>query len=315
MKAVIMLGKSFYAACPGLGSELRQMGLEVAELINHDSPTPQDEVLPAVADADIIVVGVEKINRAVIDAAPRLRLVLKHGAGYDNIDIPYAKEKGIAVAFAGGSNAGSVAELAIGLMLASARGIVASNLRLLANQWTLYMGDMLEGKTLGLIGFGAIGRRVGKLARAFGMEVIASDPFVSAEQAAQAGAELVDVDTLLGRADFVSLHIPATRENIGLINREALKKMKRSATLVNTSRGEVVDEDALIEALQTGVIKAAALDVFSTEPARPEIVALPNVVATPHIGGSSLGGAEALSRASAENVRRFMKGEPLLNPL
>ncbi|MCD8138647.1 MAG: phosphoglycerate dehydrogenase [Planctomycetaceae bacterium] len=315
MKAVVMLGESFYAACPDLGEELRRLHLEVVELVNHDSPTPLDEILPAVADADIIVVGVERITSQVIDHAPNLKIILKHGAGYDNIDVAYAGKKGIRVAYAGHANAGSVAELTMGLMLAAARGIVTSNIRLVDNRWMLYMGDMLEGATLGVIGFGAIGKRVGRYAQAFGMEVLASDPFVTPENAASAGAALMPMETLLRRSDFVTVHVPATRDNLGLIDGAALAMMKRTAILINTSRGEVVDEDALIEALKTGVIKGAALDVFSSEPPRPEIVSLPNVVATPHIGGSSLGGAQALCRASVENVKRFLNGEELHNRL
>lgn len=315
MQAVIMLGKSFYAAYPQLGNELRRLGLDVTELVDHDSPTPTAEVLPAVKRADIIVVGVERISREVIDAAPNLKLIIKHGAGYDNIDVAYAKEKGVAVTFARGRNAGSVAELTMGLILAAARGIAYTNMRMRDGHWGLYMGDEVEGKTLGLVGFGAIGARVARYAKAFGMWILVYDPFLSPEQIAAGGGEAAGLDRLLAESDYVSLHVPATRENVGLIDRDALAKMKKTAYLINTSRGEIVDEDALIAALKNGVIKAAALDVFSTEPARPEIVDLPNVLATPHIGGCSLGGARQLCLASLENVRRLLSGDELLDRL
>ncbi len=299
-------------AYPYLGEKLRAMGLDVCELTDYDYPTPEDEVLAAVTDADIYVVGVEKVNKRVIDNAPRLKLIIKHGAGYDNIDVDYAKEKGILVTFAAGKNCGSVAELAMGLILSAARGITTSYIRLRDNNWALYMGDELEGKTLGIVGFGAIGQRLAKYAKAFDMDILAYDPYVEAAICEANGASKTDFDTILRESDFISLHIPATQENIGLINKDAFAKMKTTSYLINTSRGEVVDEDALIAALKSGEIKAAALDVFSSEPPRGDLISVPNVLATPHIGGSSIGGARNLCEHTCENIRRFLNGEPLL---
>lgn len=312
MKALISLGKTFYKAYPYLGSGLEAMGIDVCELTKYDIPTPKEEVMVQIRDTDIYIVGVEKVDKDVIDAAKNLKLLIKHGAGYNNIDVEYATEKGIYVTFAKGQNAVSVAELAMGLILSSARDILQADMAVKANNWKLFMGDELEYKTLGLIGCGAIGKEVAKRAKAFDMKILAYDVYQDEATAKEIGIEYVDLDLLFKESDYISLHIPALDENYKFMNLKKFKKMKKSAYFINTSRGEVVDEDDLIYALTNGIIKAAAIDVYQSEPPRQELLKLRNLITTPHIGGCSIGGAKRLTDITLENVRRFLNGEELL---
>ena len=312
MKALISLGATFYKTYPYLSSGLRAMNVDVCELTKYDIPTSKEEIIEQIKDVDIYIVGVEKVDKEVIDAAKNLKLVIKHGAGYNNIDVEYATEKGIYVTFAKGQNAVSVAELAMGLILSSARDIVQADIAVKADNWKLFMGDELEYKTLGLIGCGAIGKEVAKRAKAFDMKVLAYDVYQDDDAARKIGIEYVELATLFSESDYISLHIPAFDENYKFMNLDKFSKMKKSSYFINTSRGEVVDEDDLIYALTNGIIKAAAIDVYQSEPPRKDLLMLRNLITTPHIGGCSIGGAKRLAAATLENVRRFLIGEELL---
>ena len=217
MKVLISLGKSFYASFPDLGTWLKQAGLEVVEQVSSDQEPSKEVIKKLVSDVDIYIVGVDKIDHEVIDAAPKLKLIIKHGVGYDNIDLDYAKKKGIAVTFARGCNAQSVAELAVALMLSVSRGIPAKNEEIKHGGWSLFMGSELNGKQLGLVGYGNIGSRVAKIAQAFGMEVTAYDPYIESEVLEKAGIKKGSLEEVLRQSDFISLHAPATKENENLI--------------------------------------------------------------------------------------------------
>lgn len=263
-------------------AKLREMGHEVVEQFYE-----ADELAKQLADFDVLVVrSATKVRVPVIDAAAeagRLKLVIRGGVGVDNIDVAYAEEKGIKVRNTPAASSNSVAELALGHMFAIARYIHIANHTMRNGEWNKkkYEGIELGGKTLGIIGYGRIGKALAKIAKGIGMEVIAYDTHVEAP-------EIVSLDELLAKADFISLHVPAAKGEPPLINAETIAKMKDGVYLVNTSRGALVDEAALLAALDSGKIAAAALDVFAEEPTKNEaIYTHPKISLTPHIGGST----------------------------
>lgn len=315
MKVLISLGNSFYKSYPELGEQLRREGLEVEELTAYDYPPPRDERIRAVRDAEIYIVGVDIIDREIMDAAPKLRLIIKHGAGFNNIDLEYAKEKGIAVTYAKGGNSQSVAELAMGLMFAVSRKIPEAHMTVKTGGWNLYMGEELAGKVLGLLGYGNIGRRVACMAKGVGMKVMAYDPFISKMQMDKDGVQMAELEEVLEEADYISVHIPATEQTKGMLNQKSFEKMKRSAYLINTSRGEIVNEEDLIACLKERRIHGAALDVFCSEPPNNEFLGLDNVVCTSHIGACTMESAVYLTNVSYKNVKNFINSQPLENRL
>jgi D-3-phosphoglycerate dehydrogenase len=260
--------------------------------------------------ADILVVRTFIANGALMDRMPRLKLVLKHGSGVDNIDIPAATERRVLVGNTpGGSNATAVAEGAFALMLTVLRSTremdacVRDNRY--ADRWTIQLRD-LWGATLGLVGFGKIARIAARMGRGFDMTVIAYDPFVSAEEMKAHDVRKAEtLDELLGSADVVSLHVGLSTSTAHLINEDALSKMKKRAILINTSRGEVVDENALVNALRDKRIGGAGLDVFDPEPPAKDspLFELPGVVLSPHVAGVT----EASMRDMALNVAKFVE--------
>lgn len=263
-------------------AKLREMGHEVVEQFYE-----ADELAKQLADFDVLVVrSATKVRVPVIDAAKaagRLKLVIRGGVGVDNIDVAYAEEQGIKVRNTPAASSNSVAELALGHMFAIARYIHIANYTMRNGEWNKkkYEGIELGGKTLGIIGYGRIGKALAKLAKGIGMEVIAYDPYVTAP-------EIVSMDELLAKSDFISLHVPAAKGEPPLVNAETIAKMKDGVYLVNTSRGALIDEAALIDALDSGKIAAAALDVFAEEPTKNEaIYTHPKISLTPHIGGST----------------------------
>jgi len=260
-----------------------------------------------------IVRGRSQVDVAALrSAAPRLRVVGRAGVGVDNIDVGAARELGISIVTAPEASTTSVAELTIGLMLALARDISAADAALRRGEWpkASLIGEELEGKTLGLVGFGRIGRAVAARAKAFGMVLAAFDPFLDDDAIRAAGASPVTLETLLAVSDYVSLHLPLTTETRGLLGRTAIGRMKSGARLVCAARGGLIDEAALRQALDDGRLAGAALDVFAQEP--PGDLALlrhPRVVATPHLGAQTV---EAQARVALEivyNVLAALRGE------
>lgn len=315
LKVLISLGKSFYQAFPDLGDWLREEGIQVTEQVSADQEPSREQRKSLLRDVQIYIVGVDRVDEEIMDAAPDLKLIIKHGVGYDNIDLEAAKKRGIAVTYAKGENAQSVAELTMGLILAACRGIARGDREVHNQVWNLFMGCELSGKNLGLIGYGNIGRRVAKIARGFGMKVYACDPWVSEEELKREEVYPADFETLLETADFLSLHIPVTETTRHLINEEAFQRMKTSAYLINTARGELVDETALKKALKEGQIRGAAVDVFQKEPPDPSLALLKEAVFTPHLGACTVDSARRLSFISFENVMNFINQRPLKNRL
>ena len=302
------------------------------------------ELMKRSADADIIITSYDDITRSVIENARHLKLIGCTRATPVNVDTAAAKEHGIPVIYTPGRNSDSTAEMTIGLMLSVARKIPLANSRLHAGEFTgdpdakkvtknglktdmiwdmekgspymVFKGTQLHGKTLGIVGYGSIGRRVGKIARAMGMELLIYDPYVGRIDIEDFGIRKADtLKQVMTEADFVTCHMKITPETKGCINREMIACMKPTAYFINASRGAIVDEQALIEALREKRIAGAALDVYANEPIprnHPYVTELDNVVIVPHIAGATEDAIVNHTQMIIEEVRRFLAGEHLL---
>ncbi len=280
------------------------------EVVTHDKLG--DGGLPAaLKDADAIVVrSAVQVDDALMEHAPKLRVIGRAGVGVDNVDAEAATRRGIVVMNTPGANAVAVAELAIGLMLALARKLPAANSSMHAGKWEKksLQGAELRGKTLGILGLGRIGLEVAKRARGFGLEIIGSDPFVSAAVARENGIRLVTLDELIAGSDYLTLHVGLTPQTAGVINARTLAAMKKGVRIINCARGELVDDAALVEALKSGHVAGAALDVFVEEPLKNSpYFELDNVILTPHIAGSTAEAQEAVGIQIARQIREYLK--------
>jgi len=260
----------------------------------------------------VLIRSATKMDAEAISAAKGLKVIARAGVGLDNVEIPAATAAGVMVVNAPTSNIVSAAELAIGLLLASARSISPAHAALRGGKWarSKYTGAELFEKTLGIVGFGRIGQLVAHRMQAFGMDVIAYDPYLQPAKAAQLNVKLVELDELLKVSDFITIHLPKTKETANLIGTDALKKVKPTVRIINAARGGVLDESALYEALKNGKVAGAGLDVFATEPCTDSpLFTLDNVVATPHLGASTDEAQERAGIAVAISVRKALSGE------
>ena len=277
---------------------------------------PRGRLLELLAEAEGLVVrSGTQVDGELMDAAPRLRVVGRAGVGVDNIDLDEATRRGVLVVNAPLANSVSAAEHAFGLMLSVARNIARGDASIRSGRWdrAKFRGVELDGKTLGLVGMGRIGSLVAQRALAFGMKVLAYDPYITAEQARAAGGELRDLDSLLADSDFISLHLPRTPETENLLGREAFAKAKRGVRIVNASRGGIIDEEALVEAIRDGKVAGAALDVYAEEPMTGgPLTEVPEVVLTPHLGASTVEAQNKAGLHVAESVVAGLAGEPVM---
>ncbi len=279
------------------------------EVLTHDQ-LPQG-LTAALADADALVVrSAVQVDDALMEQAPKLRVVGRAGVGVDNIDADAATRRGIVVMNTPGANAVAVAELTIGLMLALARKVPAANSTMHAGKWEKksLQGAELRGKTLGILGLGRIGLEVAKRAKGFGLEIVGSDPFVSVAVARENGIKLVTLDELIAASDYITLHVGLTPQTAGVINAKSLAAMKKGVRIINCARGELIDDAALVGALKSGHVAGAALDVFAVEPLKDSpYFDLDNVILTPHIAGSTAEAQEAVGIQIAMQVREYLK--------
>jgi D-3-phosphoglycerate dehydrogenase len=273
----------------------------------------REKLLAAVPEADALLVrSATTVDAEVLAAAPKLKIVARAGVGLDNVDVDAATARGVLVVNAPTSNIHSAAEHALALLLAAARQIPAADATLREHTWkrSSFSGTEIFGKTVGVVGLGRIGQLVAQRLAAFGAHITAYDPYVSQARAAQLGIELLTLDELLARADFISVHLPKTKETAGLIDKEALAKTKPGVIIVNAARGGLIVEEALAEAIVSGHVRGAGLDVFSTEPCTDSpLFELPQVIVTPHLGAST---EEAQDRAGtdvAASVKLALAGE------
>ncbi len=259
-------------------------------------------------DADILIVRSKtKVTKEIIEGAPKLKIIARAGVGLDNIDLQTAEKKGITVINTPGASANAVAELVIGHILSCLRNIAKANCQMKNRVWDKkhLLGREVEGKILGIIGYGRIGSLVGKKANALGMKIIAYNPPPRNQDEI---VEFVDdLDNLLGRADVITLHLPLTEETRDMINEETIGKMKDGVYLINTSRGEVIDEDALYDACKSGKIAAAALDVYKEEPYRGRLLELDNIFFTPHLGASTKEAQLRIGNELIEKLKEMIK--------
>jgi len=285
--------------------ELKALNVEIYDF----SDLPKEELPQKLKDMEIIIVrSATKVKGELLDALKNAKLIIRGGVGLDNIDLEGAKAKGIKVVNTPEASSISVAELAIGFMLALSRHIVRGTVGLREGKWEKKQlkGTELFGKTLGIIGMGRIGREVAKRAKCLGMNVIATR---HVRQIPGELAKTVSYDELYKEADFISIHIPLTEETRHMISKEAFEKMKDGVVIINCSRGGVVDEKALLEALKNGKVKGAALDVFEVEPpVDNELLKLDNVIGTPHIGASTKEAQARIGVAIVEKIKGFLEG-------
>ncbi|MDR7517992.1 MAG: phosphoglycerate dehydrogenase [Armatimonadota bacterium] len=270
----------------------------------------EEELLALVADADAIIAGTEPMTARVLAAAPRLKIIARRGVGLDSVDVEAATARGVIVTATAGALTDAVADHTLGLILAVARKIPSFDRMVKAGRWERALGVDVGGKTLGIVGFGAIGRAVARRAAGFGMGLLACDVAPDPSAAAALGVTFCDLPTLLASSDIVTLHVPLTPTTRHLIDDAALGRMKPTAILINASRGDVVDEAALTRALREGRLAGAGLDVFHDEPVRDvTLVGLENVVATPHVASFTRETVARMERACAEAVLAVLRGE------
>jgi len=302
---VVVLARSFALASSEPMEILERAGLKVER---KRSPEPENEAIVAelIKDAEAVIVGVDRIGKTVFECCPNLRVVSKHGVGVDNIDLEEAKRRGVVVTNAPGTNNESVADMAMLLILSCARCLPLLLENVKKKTWgSPVMGIELEGKTLGIVGLGRIGKGVARRALGFGMKVIYYDPLVEERE-----FERVSLEELFSRSDFVSLHAPLLPETKKLVSEKLLGLMKREAFLINTARGELVDEEALFEFLKNQRIAGAALDVLSFEPPfESPLLSLPNVIVTPHVAAHTREANVKMGKIAAQNVVNILSGK------
>ena len=297
--------------------KIAQKGLDLLADAGHEVDVRQDlgpeELLEAVAGAHALVIrSATKVTADVLRAGTDLQVVGRAGVGLDNVDVEVATERGVMVVNAPTSNILSVAEQAMGLLLAQARNIPQAHAALVAGRWerSKWEGVELHGKILGIVGLGRAGSLVAQRALAFGMRLLAFDPYISAERARTMGIELRTLEELFAEADFVSIHTPKTPETVGLVGRELLGKAKPGIRIINTARGGIVDEEALAEAIEAGTVAGAGLDVFASEPPGDSpLFHLDSVVVTPHLGASTEEAQDKAGVTIAEQVLLALAGD------
>ncbi|MGA2989339.1 MAG: phosphoglycerate dehydrogenase [Candidatus Korobacteraceae bacterium] len=311
MKKVLLTTPTFGRYSKAALEFLRDGGLEIVRTPQGVGVAKEAEVLAGIDDDTVaIITGLEPITKKVIDSARSLKVVAKHGIGVDNIDLNAAKERGVRVVNAPGTNSEAVADLTVGFMFALARKIIEANAKLRAGEWPRVMGTSVWGTTVGIVGLGMIGKAVARRTRGLNMTTLAYDPYFDEQFAAANQVRKASLDEILSTADFVTIHIPYSEETKNLIGKEQLAKMKPSAFLVNAARGGIVDEAALYDALAGNRIAGAAIDVFAKEPpAGSPLLTLPNTILTPHMGAYTEEALKLTSEFAARTVLEVLSGK------
>ena len=286
---------------------------QVAEVDVNTGLSPE-ELAKIIGDYDALMIrSGTQVTEEVINAATKLKIIGRAGVGVDNINVPIATRKGIVVVNSPEGNTIAAAEHSVAMMLSLSRHIPEANQSVKAEKWERkkFIGTEVYKKTLGVVGLGKIGSHVAKAAKAMGMKILAYDPFISQERAGQLGCTLVDLDLIFSESDYITLHVPKTKDTANLINAESISKMKPNARIVNCSRGGIIDEDALYEALKENKIAGAALDVFASEPlGESKLRELNNIILTPHLGASTAEAQVNVAVDVAEQIRDVILGLP-----
>jgi len=290
-----------------------ELEAQVGEVIYNPSGKPllSNEVAQLLPGIDGYIAGLDAIDANALKTADRLKVICRYGVGVDNVDLNIARAKGIIVTNTPGANSVSVAELALGLILALARQIPEAVDAVHQGKWPRYSGISLEGKSIGILGLGAIGKQLARRLKGFDCNILAFDPYADAGFTKENQVVLTSMEGVIEKSDFLSLHLPLLPETRGLVNETFLKRMKKGSFLINTSRGEVVDEDALLAALQSGQLKGAGLDAFVVEPPDPKnpLLNLPQVIATPHLGAQTDGATSNMGWFAMRDCLAVLKNE------
>jgi D-3-phosphoglycerate dehydrogenase / 2-oxoglutarate reductase len=312
---VLVATRSFGSTSQKPWDVLNQAGFDIVRADMSFEMT-EDRLIDLLQDISGAIVGVVPLTKRVIENAPRLKVVSMHGVGVDHIDLKAAAQQGIVVANCPGTNDQAVADLAIGLMIATARNLPTANQALRDGKWGRYNGNELWKKTLGLIGFGHIGYAVAKRALGFDMCILVYDPYIKPEQIDLPSTTMVTLDELISKSDFISLHASLTDETQGMIGAEQFEAMNPNTYLINTARGGLVDEEALVYALKHHQIAGAGLDVFVEEPPlSSELLKLENIVVTPHIGAHTNEAIERMGILAAQNIVGFLENGQVIHPV
>lgn len=307
---VLVTATSYGKNDPRLKSELEA---QVSKVTYNPTGKPLSsaqlaELLPGV---DGYIAGLDQIDGAALEKADRLKVIARYGVGVDNVDFNVTRNKGIIVTNTPGANSGSVAELALALMLALARQIPEADKSVHLGEWPRLNGVSIEGKTVGILGLGAIGRQLSLRLRGFNCRILAYDPFYEGSFAEENGVEMAPLKDVLSQADFLSLHMPLMAETRKMVGAAFLASMKKGSFLINTARGELIDEDALRTALEIGHLRGAGLDAFVEEPPNPDhpLLSLPQVIATPHLGAQTDGATSNMGWLALRDCLAVLRGE------
>jgi D-3-phosphoglycerate dehydrogenase len=295
---------------PRLKTELEEL---VGEVIYNPSSKPLSsaELARLLPGIDGYIAGLDEIDSSALAAADRLKVIARYGVGYDNVDLTTCRQKGIVVTNTPDANSTSVAELALALILSLARQIPDAVNLVRQGKWPRPSGVSLEGKTVGILGLGAIGKKLANRLSGFDCHILAYDPYIKPEKIGSLKVELTGMEVVRSQSDFLSLHLPLLPETRQLVNRDFLAGMKKGSFLINTSRGEIIDETALLEALQSGRLRGAGLDAFTVEPPDPAnpLLALPQVIATPHLGAQTDGATSNMGWMAMKDCLSVLRGE------
>lgn len=309
-KKVLVTATNYSTYCSAAKALLEENGVEVIEN-PYGRPMTRDELLTVVGDIDGVVVGVDTWNEEIFAHAPMLRAMARFGVGVDNIDLAAAKAYGIQVTNAKGMNSNPVAELTVGLILSTLRNVPAFNASIREGKWDRFMGRDLAGMTVGLLGFGDIAQRVAKKLSGFDVSICAYDLYPNLEKARELNVEMVSMEEALHRADVVCMHLPSLPATHHIMDAQTFGMMKDGSYFINTARGALVDETALAQALRSGKLTAAAIDVFDQEPVRRDnpLFALPNLFATPHTAAETYDTYHNVGLATARQLLDVFAGK------
>jgi D-3-phosphoglycerate dehydrogenase/(S)-sulfolactate dehydrogenase len=312
----VLITSSYLAPGDAVYDQLTSAGCDVVYSRPQDRHGVSNHLRDALKNADAVIAGTEPFGSDEFAEALHLKIIARTGVGYDNIDLDAATQHGVTVCTTPGANANAVAELTLGLMLDCARSISQSRQRVVTGEWEQVSGTELSGTKLGVIGLGAIGRRVTVLARAIGMSVCAYDKLFDSAFLSEHHVEPVSMDELMRTSDFITLHVGLTPETVNLIGAPELGRMKSNAVVINTSRGGIVDEVALANAIREGVVGGAGLDVLAREPAEAgnDLMGLEKCIITPHIAGATRQARGESGRMAADQVIKHFNGESVPFP-
>jgi D-3-phosphoglycerate dehydrogenase len=311
MKKVLVTSRSFGKISKKAEEMLKNAGMAVDYMSVYDK-SAFERMIP---EYDALIIGAHSFPPELLERCPKLKIICKHGIGLDNIPVEACREHHVCVTNTPGTNSDAVADFAVLLMLASARKLIYSTSELKKGNLKPEYGTDLNGKTVGLLGFGAVARRVAVRVRGFDCRILAYDPYVKALPEDMPYVSLCGLEEILKESDFISLHLPITEETRGMIGKQELEKMKPSAYLINTARGGIIDEAALYEAVDSGAIAGAALDVLETEPVSPNSTLLrhPHIIVTNHVASYSCEALDAVSLICAGNIVKCLAGEEPLH--